>query len=160
MRTLVQWLDSYGQSHQHPVNILLHKICVPIIVFTVYGMLWAVPLPDSLRGLIRIGGIGYANFATLTLAAGLLFYLRLSLRMAAGMALMSVAMLVLLGWLEARGVDIAVLSLSLFVLAWIGQFVGHKIEGKKPSFFEDLQFLLIGPAWTLAAIYRALGIRY
>jgi uncharacterized membrane protein YGL010W len=160
MRTLVQWLDSYGQSHKHPVNILLHKICVPTIVFTVYGMLWTVPLPDSLRGLIRIGNIGYANLASLTLAAGLLFYLRLSLRMAAGMAMMSVTMLALLGWLEARGVDIALLSLCLFVLAWIGQFVGHKIEGKKPSFFEDLQFLLIGPAWTLAALYRALGIRY
>ena len=46
------------------------------------------------------------------------------------------------------------------MLAWIGQFIGHKIEGEKPSFFEDLQFLLIGPAWLLGAIYQKLGIRY
>ena len=50
--------------------------------------------------------------------------------------------------------------MAIFVLAWIGQFIGHKIEGEKPSFFEDLQFLLIGPDWLLGAIYQKLGIRY
>ncbi len=39
-------------------------------------------------------------------------------------------------------------SLAIFVIAWIGQFYGHKVEGKKPSFLKDLQFLLIGPAWV------------
>jgi uncharacterized membrane protein YGL010W len=51
-------------------------------------------------------------------------------------------------------------SLIIFTGAWIGQFVGHKIEGKKPSFFKDLQFLLIGPAWLLSFIYRKIGITY
>ena len=51
-------------------------------------------------------------------------------------------------------------SLIIFVIAWIGQFIGHKIEGKKPSFFEDIQFLLIGPAWLLSFIYNKLGIKY
>ena len=51
-------------------------------------------------------------------------------------------------------------ALVVFVVAWIGQFIGHKIEGKKPSFLQDLQFLLIGPAWLLGFIYRKLGIRY
>jgi uncharacterized membrane protein YGL010W len=47
-----------------------------------------------------------------------------------------------------------------FVLAWIGQFIGHKIEGKKPSFFKDVAFLLIGPAWLMSFIYKKLGQRY
>ena len=160
MLTLEQWLERYGQSHQNRHNILLHKICVPTILFTVYGLLWSIPLPPGLRGLISLGGIGYANIASAVFLGGMLFYLRLSRPIAAGMALLSLAMLALLGWLQAAGADILALSLGLFVLAWIGQFIGHKIEGKKPSFFEDLQFLLIGPAWTLAAWYRALGIRY
>jgi uncharacterized membrane protein YGL010W len=53
-----------------------------------------------------------------------------------------------------------VTSLVIFVAAWIGQFIGHAIEGKRPSFFKDLQFLLIGPLWLLAAAYRRLGLRY
>jgi uncharacterized membrane protein YGL010W len=52
------------------------------------------------------------------------------------------------------------ICLVLFVLAWIGQFVGHKIEGKKPSFFQDVVFLLIGPAWLLHFIYKKAGQRY
>ena len=49
--------------------------------------------------------------------------------------------------------------LSIFVIAWIGQFLGHKIEGKKPAFFKDLQFLLIGPLWLLSFIYNKLNIK-
>ena len=52
------------------------------------------------------------------------------------------------------------ISVMIFIPAWIGQFIGHKIEGRKPSFFKDLQFLLIGPAWLLSFIYKKLGIRY
>jgi uncharacterized membrane protein YGL010W len=51
-------------------------------------------------------------------------------------------------------------SAIVFVVAWIGQFYGHKVEGKKPSFLKDIQFLLIGPAWLLHFIYRRLGIPY
>ena len=51
-------------------------------------------------------------------------------------------------------------SLIIFIIAWIGQFIGHKIEGKKPSFFQDIQFLLIGPAWLIGFIYRRFNIRY
>ncbi|WP_137936186.1 Mpo1-like protein [Chitinivorax sp. B] len=158
--TLNEWLASYGESHQNPVNILIHKICVPTIVFTVFGLLWSIPVPDVMRHSILIGGVGYGNVATFAFLLGLLFYLWLSWIMALGMAIMCCAMLALLGVLELAGMNILWLSIIVFVLAWIGQFVGHQIEGKKPSFFKDLQFLLIGPAWTLAALYRVLHIRY
>jgi len=52
------------------------------------------------------------------------------------------------------------LALGVFVIAWILQFIGHAVEGKRPSFFTDVRFLLIGPAWLLAFLYRALGWRY
>jgi uncharacterized membrane protein YGL010W len=53
-----------------------------------------------------------------------------------------------------------VISLIIFFVAWIGQFYGHKVEGKKPSFLKDIQFLLIGPAWLMHFIYKRLGIPY
>ena len=52
------------------------------------------------------------------------------------------------------------LYLGIFIVSWIGQFIGHKIEGQKPSFFDDLKFLLIGPAWLLSFIYKKIGIKY
>lgn len=160
MTNLQDWLARYGESHQNPLNIAIHKVCVPTIVFTVLGLAWSVPLPTELRQLVSIGGIAIVNLATLIFLGGMLFYLRLSLPMAAGMGLMCIAFLGLLGWLESTGANIFLISLGIFVAAWIGQFIGHRIEGRKPSFFEDIQFLLIGPAWTLSWLYRRLNIRY
>jgi len=51
-------------------------------------------------------------------------------------------------------------AIAVFVAAWVGQFVGHRIEGRKPSFVEDVRFLLVGPAWLLGDFYRRVGIRY
>lgn len=53
-----------------------------------------------------------------------------------------------------------IIYLAVFVITWIFQFIGHKIEGKKPSFLKDLQFLLIGPIWLLGFILKKTGIRY
>ncbi|PRY14971.1 putative membrane protein YGL010W [Pontibacter ummariensis] len=160
MRTMQQWFDEYGQSHQNHTNKLIHWICVPLIFFSIVGLLASIPsgalkepFPPQLQP--------YAHFGTVVVLLGLLFYLRLSFLMFLGMAV--VCTLVLLG---VRAVDATaeaplwLICLVIFVLAWIGQFYGHKVEGKKPSFFKDLQFLLIGPAWLLGFIYRKLGIPY
>ena len=100
------------------------------------------------------------NLATLLAAPALAYYLTLSPSLAVGMAAIVVAMLALVQKMSAAGLPVAAICLALFVAAWVGQFAGHKIEGKKPSFFKDLQFLLIGPIWLLGFVYRRLGIPY
>jgi uncharacterized membrane protein YGL010W len=135
-------LARYAESHRNPVNEVIHFICVPAIMLSLLGLLWALhPLA-----------------AVAVTVASLIYYVTLSLPFAFGMLLMSGAMLWLLfmlpqGWIWQ-------LSLAVFVIAWIGQFVGHKAEGKKPSFFEDLRFLLIGPLFVLGFLYRRLNIAY
>ncbi len=56
--------------------------------------------------------------------------------------------------LTLLGAHVLATAAVVFVLAWIGQFVGHRIEGRKPSFLEDVKFLLVGPAWLLSFVYR------
>ncbi|MBV8046297.1 MAG: DUF962 domain-containing protein [Paludibacterium sp.] len=146
MITLQQWLDAYGESHRNPKNVAIHKICIPLILFSILGFLSALPLP--------------LNAAWLLVAAGVLFYARLSLRMALAMLALCLVMLSVLYGLRHAGLDLLSLSAVLFVLAWIGQFAGHRIEGRKPSFFEDLRFLMIGPAWTLASLTQHCRIRW
>ncbi|KMN37213.1 hypothetical protein VI26_04255 [Chromobacterium sp. LK1] len=133
--TLEQWLQEYDLSHRHPVNIRIHKICVPAIVFALLGLLYSVPAP--------------LNPAWLAVAAGLLFYWRLGRAPAVAMAVLCLPMLLALDIIARAGLPLAWPALLLFAVAWVGQFVGHAIEGKKPSFLRDLQFLLIGPLWTL-----------
>jgi len=156
MKTAQEWFDAYGESHQNGTNKLIHWICIPLIIFSLFGMLMAVPLPESLFGL-------YFNAAGFVLFLSLVFYLRLSFSLFAGFFIVgSLLLFVNYKLFQAIGMDngeMALISLGIFVLAWIGQFVGHKIEGAKPSFFEDLQFLMIGPAWLLQFIYKKFGLK-
>jgi len=150
-------LDEYGESHQNMTNKLIHWVCVPLIMFSLLGLLHAIPFPE-------ITGGWYESWAVAVFIFTLGFYFRLSIAMFLGFIIVGGTMVagnyLLMGWLGGSAVSLAIFSIVVFVLAWIGQFIGHKIEGKKPSFFKDLQFLLIGPAWLMHFVFRKLGIRY
>lgn len=159
MRSLDTWFSEYAQSHQNPSNKLIHWICVPLIFFSILGLLASIPA-DGLKSLFPIFLQPYMHWGTLLVALALVFYIRLSLSMALGILLFSVLCLQGVVWLHALDFPLWGSSIIIFAAAWIGQFVGHTIEGKKPSFLKDIQFLLIGPAWLMSFIYRTLGIRY
>jgi len=145
MRTLEQWLEAYGEDHQNPTNQLIHKVCVPLIMMSLLGLLWMIPMPEATRG------IPFLNVATLFMAGCLVFYTVLSPLFAAAMLFLASAMLYVVSLIATTGLPFKI-CVGIFVVAWIGQFVGHKIEGKKPSFLTDLQFLLIGPLWVIKDI--------
>lgn len=155
MQAVQVWLDEYAESHQHHTNKLLHWICVPLIVFSVIGMLWSIPVPAGIATLSPL-----LNWGTLTIAAAVVYYFFLSVPLAIGMLAFAALFVLAALALATLPVPLWATSLAIFVLAWIGQFIGHHIEGRKPSFFKDVQFLLIGPIWLLSFIYRRLGIAY
>ncbi|CAF1453951.1 unnamed protein product [Adineta steineri] len=159
-KELTAWLDEYALSHQNPTNIILHKICVPAITLTIIAMLWRLPIiPKHIRNTISIGKSGLIN-PSLIFIPVLAFYWNLSSSMAIGMTILFLLVILSLIIMEKNHVRIFRLALIIFILAWIGQFIGHEIEGKKPAFFKDLQFLLIGPLWTLSHVYKFFGIDY
>jgi uncharacterized membrane protein YGL010W len=141
-RPLDSLIAAYAENHRNHTNEIIHFVCVPVIVFTVLGLLWAV----------------HPLVAVVAVVLGLGYYCTLSIPFAIGMLLMTGGMLGILWVLPATA--ILPVSISVFVAAWIGQFVGHKIEGRKPSFFDDFRFLLIGPLFVLSFLYRRLGIAY
>jgi len=158
MKTIDQWLEEYGESHRHKTNKLIHWICVPTIMFTVLGFFISIPRGDLFNWAPAEAAF-VANWGGVLLLLAGLFYLRLSFAMFVGMTLIALAMLYGAHQLE-KFTTLWQVCLAVFVVAWIFQFIGHKIEGKKPSFFRDVQFLLIGPAWLLSFIYRKIGVRY
>lgn len=135
-------LAKYGESHLNPANEVIHFVCVPVIVFSLLGLLWAID------PLVAIAGA----------AAAMAYYIRLSPPFAIGMLVMAALMLGLLSLMPDQ--TVLPISIALFVLAWIGQFIGHKIEGKKPSFLDDLRFLLVGPLFVLSFLYRRLKLAW
>jgi uncharacterized membrane protein YGL010W len=155
MRSVDQWLEEYGESHRNPVNKALHWICVPPIVMTVLGLLWSIPVPDAFAALSP-----WMNWATLAATGALAYYALLSPALALGLVPVLLALLAVVTWLDSLAWPLWLSCLAIFVVAWVGQFVGHAIEGRRPSFFKDVQFLLIGPLWLLAFVYRSIGLRY
>lgn len=155
MRTVTDWLREYGASHENATNKLLHWICVPPIVLSVMGLLWAIPVPSAFTAVSP-----WLNWATLVAIAAFAYYIALSPKLAVGVALAFAALLWIVQWLATFAWPLWVTSVVIFVVAWIGQFIGHAIEGKRPSFFKDLQFLLIGPLWLVSALYRRLRVSY
>ena len=154
MRSIHDWFESYSGDHQNPVNRASHWVCVPAILWSVIAALWVLPVPASL------GKPGL--WCGLLMVAVLTFYWRLSRPLGAAMIMLFIALAllahVLHGVLGPGG--LLELAIGIFVAAWIGQFIGHLIEGRRPSFFTDLAYLLIGPAWLMAKLMRRIGVAY
>lgn len=150
-------LAEYGESHRNGINKAIHWLCVPVIFWCVLALLSQVPFPSALAGVVPLG------WATVVAVLGTLYYVALSPRLALGMAVftaLSLWLITVVAKVAPGGLGVWQVAVGLFVLAWIGQFVGHAIEGKRPSFFKDLQFLLIGPAWLMSFLFRRLGVGY
>lgn len=140
MKSLSEWLSEYGESHQNAINQKIHKVAVPGIFLSVVGLIWSVP-PIDLFGLTL-------NWVWIAAVPVMVFYFKLSLSVFLMMLGFLLACIALIWSIELMQLSVLLVSLVLFSVLWLFQFIGHKIEGKKPSFFEDVQFLLIGPIWV------------
>ena len=159
MRKIDALLSEYGESHQNTTNKVIHWICVPMIFFSIVGLIGSIP-SVFLQSIFGEGKV-YANWAAVMLAIAMIYYVTLSIQLSIGMLLFGSLCLFVMNWIVIANIaPLWAVSLGIFVVAWIGQFYGHKVEGKKPSFLKDIQFLMIGPAWLMHFIYKKLGISY
>ncbi|WP_422361785.1 DUF962 domain-containing protein [Reichenbachiella sp.] len=160
MRKIDQLLSEYGESHQNPTNKLIHWICVPAIFWSIVGLFWSIP-NDWLVVVFSKTHSPFLNWATIVLMAVLMYYFTLSFSLFVGMAVAVMGFLYLTLFVEQLGIaPVWQVSIAVFVIAWVGQFYGHNVEGKKPSFLKDVQFLLVGPAWLMHFIYKKIGLPY
>jgi uncharacterized membrane protein YGL010W len=151
MKSLNEYLSEYGESHENGWNRRIHKICVPIIFITIYWLLFSIPIPEE-RSM-------YLNMANGFYIGALFFWFRLGWKIGIAFFLFGffLAILTVYVWsvsFYALDAPFRRFAIILFILAWMGQFLGHKIEGKKPSFLKDIEFLLIGPIWVIYPGHR------
>ena len=153
--------DAYGVSHQNPTNKAIHWVCVPLIVFSTIGLFWSIPHDFLPFASADTAWAVFVNFGSLLVLGSMIFYFRLAATIGLGMLAWS-AFALWGNWFLDTTLEMPLwqVSLIIFVVAWIGQFIGHKIEGVKPSFFDDIKFLLVGPAWLLHFVYRKCGVPF
>ncbi|MGB3727322.1 MAG: Mpo1-like protein [Glaciecola sp.] len=153
MREIERLINHYGESHQNKTNVLIHAIAVPSIYFVTIGLIWSLPTP----AFIAMFNVTWAHILAIPT---LYYYFKLSGPIGAAMTLLTILVFGGINLLVSMGISVWQFSLALFVLMWILQFIGHKIEGKKPSFFEDLRYLLVGPAWWWVHWLKRMNISY
>ncbi len=144
-KRLENYMAEYASSHQNPTNVRIHMFAVPLIMFSVIGILKALPVPESWPL--------WFDWSLVLIAFALIFYATLKdITVFLSMVITVAVMVTILEYLRPH---FFLLCLFIFVIAWIFQFIGHKIEGKKPSFFRDIFFLLIGPIWVLRHLTKS-----
>ena len=158
MRRIDALLEEYGASHKNETNKMVHCVCVPLIFWSVVALLYSIP-NDMLT--YAFGAGYFNNWAVVVLGIVLIYYVSLSIPLSFGLVVFAIVCIAVARWADQLGfLPLWAIGLIVFFLAWVGQFWGHKIEGKKPSFLKDLQFLLIGPAWLMHFIYKKVGVKY
>lgn len=160
-RLIDSYFDEYASNHQNPINKRIHWVCVPLITFSLLGLIWAIPFPH-LNFLGRYNG--FVNWASFLIAFSIYYYYTLAPVYAYAMLLIVFLFSGSIVCLEKAQMHAGwpamwIVCLAIFVLAWIGQFIGHKMEGKKPSFLTDLKFLLIGPIWLIHLSFKKIGLK-
>lgn len=153
MRDVERLITKYGESHTNKMNIMIHAIAVPAIYFVTIGLLWSIPVPEFMHTM-------HITFAHVLVIPALYYYFKLSGPIGAAMTLLTLCAFGVIKLLVMFNISVWLFSLALFVVMWILQFIGHHIEGKKPSFFEDLRYLLIGPAWWWVHWLKRVNISY
>lgn len=149
-KTQTEWFDEYAKYHQNKLNQKIHFLCVPAIYFSIIGLISAIP-HTFIQETLSFTHPVFDNYATFILSVLMLFYLSLSIRIFILMAIFSILSLYLIYYISIV-VPIVLVMVIIFILAWLGQLYGHKIEGKPPALTKDFQFLLIGPAWVFYKI--------
>lgn len=145
----------YAADHRNPWNIAAHTIGIPLIVWSSLALISRIPFPTA------VGSATGLDWSLLAAAGAIIYYLTLSRPLALAMAVVAAAAILLVRLYPADApLRLSLFAAGLFFIGWAFQFAGHRIEGRRPAFFHDLQFLLIGPAWLIAFLFRALHLRY
>lgn len=145
-------LSEYSESHQNRTNKLIHWFAVPSIYWSVFALIWSLPSPSLFPP--------WLNWAVLAMLVAQIYYLMLSAKIGWLMLVFNLLVWASVRWLAANvETPIWIIALVVFVVAWVFQFIGHKVEGKKPSFFRDVVFLLVGPAWCANFLLGRHGVQ-
>ena len=153
-KPITDWLDEYSYYHKNNKNKIIHWFCIPLIMFSLFGLLSLIKFDLTILGISL-------DLSHISILAASYFYLRLSIKISIGLIVFISPLIFIINIMNnLNSTKILFCTyLSIFIISWVFQFIGHKIEGKKPAFAKDMKFLLIGPAWMIAFLYKKLKIR-
>jgi hypothetical protein len=145
------WLARYEQSHQRLSKPVAYWFAVPMFVVGITGLLWALPVPAEFRDISPL-----LNWGSSFLMVTAVYYFIISLSLAIGLLPLLLGLAGVQMWLLDSGFPAISISTSLVVAGVSGFMLSH--GGSLRRVIEDLQLVMIGPAWALSVVYKRFGI--
>lgn len=149
------WLQRYEETHQDLTNPVIYWAAVPLVVLGTVGLFWVLPIPDEFFEISPL-----LNWGTAFLMATAVYYFIISVSLAIGMLPFIIGIAAINMWLAGSEFSHLYVSLGLLVAGIIGLWLGHRNGNGLRAVLQDLQFMMIGPAWLLSVLYRRIGIPF
>ena len=147
------WLSRYAKSHSELASPIVYWAAVPMVVLGTVGLLWSLPVPDKFLEISPL-----VNWGSLFLMAATVYYFIISVPLAIGMLPFVIGIASIQAWLEGSDYSPMRASLGLLIAGIVGLLLGRRNKGFIRGLFQDLQLMMIGPAWLLSVLYRRMGI--
>ena len=125
-----------------------------VVVGTV-GVFWNMPIPDAFFEISPL-----LNWGTAFLMSAAVYYFIISVSLAIGMLPFVLGVAGIHTWLEQSDFSPLRVSLGLLAAGIIGLFMGHRNKSSLRPVLQDIQLMMIGPAWLLSVLYRRIGIPF
>ncbi|MDJ0938359.1 MAG: DUF962 domain-containing protein [Woeseiaceae bacterium] len=152
------WLERYENNHQDLTWPLIYWAAVPMVVVGAVGVLWNLPVPEEFYAISPL-----LNWGSAFLMASAVYYFIISLPLAIGLLPFVLGIAFIQQWLQASGFSPMRVAIGFTIAGIIGLWLGHRNRSGIDALrhlVEDLQTIMIGPAWLLSVIYRRLRIPY
>lgn len=149
---LLDMLTGYAASHQHPFNVLVHMIGIPVIML-------GVMIPLTWVGL-SINEFSF-NLAHVLIVGFFLFYVTLDLWFAVAFLVAGFLMEILASVLGALpGNSGWIIAACCFFGGYAAQFIGHAVERSMPVLVRHpVQANLAAPFFTVVELFKMAGLR-
>jgi hypothetical protein len=145
------WLIRYGESHETLRNPFVYWAAVPMLVVGLTGLLWALPVPGEFMQISLL-----LNWGSAFLMVTAIYYFIISLALAIGLLPFLLGLASIQLWLANSGYPPIAISTGLIVAGVVGIALGR--GGQPRAILQDLQMVMIGPAWLLSVIYKRFRI--
>ena len=149
------WLKLYEETHQDLTYPVIYWAAVPMVVVGTVGMLWTLPVPDAFFEISPL-----LNWGTAFLMSAAVYYFIISVSLAIGMLPFVLGVAGIHTWLEQSDFSPVRVSIGLLAAGMIGLFMGHRNKSSLRPVLQDIQLMMIGPAWLLSVLYRRIGIPF
>lgn len=151
MTDIDNWLARYEQTHDSLRSSAVYWVAVPMVVVGITGLLWSLPVPAEFQKISPL-----FNWGSAFLMVTAIYYFIISLSLAIGLLPFLLGLSSIQLWLTNSGFPANTISAGLLIAGVAGFALGR--GGSPRAVFQDLQLLMIGPAWLLSVIYRRFGI--